>query len=203
MAEEIPESTPTFEEGKTHVQGDMDVEDASVDEPISAESTGDHPAGADKPSDNGGVKRGREEEEKDGEYGGAAKKPNIERSVEEERLEELEGEEVCGEDEVEKEVIEDDKVEETEPAAGNVGPKIFSSSVEMFNYFYKLIHDWPTNLDVNKMCSQYFALLCTKYQLLYSGGSILHGLPTFLGSPLIYFSFRWRLGAPICRSADL
>ncbi|KAL2244228.1 UNVERIFIED_CONTAM: hypothetical protein Sindi_0540800 [Sesamum indicum] len=32
-----------------------------------------------------------------------------------------------------------------------VGPKTFGSSVEMFDYFYKILHSWPTNLDLNKV----------------------------------------------------
>ncbi|CAN6462536.1 unnamed protein product [Victoria cruziana] len=31
-----------------------------------------------------------------------------------------------------------------------LGPKAFSSSVEMLNYFYKFLHFWPLNVDVNK-----------------------------------------------------
>lgn len=31
-----------------------------------------------------------------------------------------------------------------------LGPKRFGSSVEMFDYFWKLIHHWPLNLDLNK-----------------------------------------------------
>ncbi|GER27142.1 hypothetical protein STAS_02825 [Striga asiatica] len=31
-----------------------------------------------------------------------------------------------------------------------VGPKTFGSSVEIFDYFYKLLHAWPTNLNINK-----------------------------------------------------
>eukprot|EP00249_Psilotum_nudum_P003817 c17308_g1_i1 orf=178-1131(-) len=31
-----------------------------------------------------------------------------------------------------------------------LGPKMFGSSVEMFNYFYKLLHGWPVNFNMNK-----------------------------------------------------
>ncbi|CAM8878545.1 unnamed protein product [Rhodiola kirilowii] len=31
-----------------------------------------------------------------------------------------------------------------------LGPKTFGSSTEMFDYFFKLLHYWPTNLNLNK-----------------------------------------------------
>ncbi|KAG9451734.1 hypothetical protein H6P81_004638 [Aristolochia fimbriata] len=38
-----------------------------------------------------------------------------------------------------------------------LGPKTFGSSVEMFEYFVKLLHSWPPNLNVNKY--EYMVLL--------------------------------------------
>ncbi|EPS64007.1 hypothetical protein M569_10774 [Genlisea aurea] len=32
----------------------------------------------------------------------------------------------------------------------SVGPKTFTSSVAMFDYFYKLLHTWPPKVDLNK-----------------------------------------------------
>ncbi|XP_062028143.1 protein EMBRYO DEFECTIVE 514 [Rosa rugosa] len=82
-------------------------------------------------------KRAREEEE---ESGGDAKKTKVveEKSAEEQRLE---------------------KLGEGESEAGRVilGPKSFGSAVEMFDYFYKLLHYWPTDLNINKY--EYLVLL--------------------------------------------
>uniref|UniRef100_A0A2N9J7P3 Uncharacterized protein n=1 Tax=Fagus sylvatica TaxID=28930 RepID=A0A2N9J7P3_FAGSY len=44
---------------------------------------------------------------------------------------------------------EDGQVEEEESGRACLGPKTFGSSVEMFDYFYKFLHYWPPNLDVN------------------------------------------------------
>ncbi|XP_050377698.1 protein EMBRYO DEFECTIVE 514 [Argentina anserina] len=80
-------------------------------------------------------KRAREEEE----VGGEAKKAKVEeKSAEEQRLE---------------------KLGEGESGAGRVtlGPKSFGSAVEMFDYFYKLLHYWPTDLNINKY--EYLVLL--------------------------------------------
>ncbi|XP_020586335.1 uncharacterized protein LOC110028709 [Phalaenopsis equestris] len=149
MAEEITSNLQDMEEVETPVQEEMDLVTDLPDESIVRESAADLPDMA----ENGGLKRGREEED-DGDEGGT-KKPNLEKSVEEERLHKLENEEVGGEDrggeEVKKTVeVEEIRKEETDPAAGKVGPKAFVSSVEMFEYFHKLLHDWPTNLDINK-----------------------------------------------------
>ncbi|KAK3027432.1 hypothetical protein RJ639_042072 [Escallonia herrerae] len=56
--------------------------------------------------------------------------------------------------------VEDQKLEEpegSEPVDGetgtgpvNVGPKGFGSSVEIFDYFFKFLHYWTPNLNVNK-----------------------------------------------------
>lgn len=59
-------------------------------------------------------------------------------SAEEERLEVMEGEEGGEKEEEEGKVV-------------GLGPKSFGSGVEMFDYFFKLLHYWPPNLNVNKV----------------------------------------------------
>ncbi|KAJ8560544.1 hypothetical protein K7X08_022404 [Anisodus acutangulus] len=83
--------------------------------------------------ENGGSKRPREEETED-----PTKKLKVDKSVEEERLENLEG----------SEKVDEEKKVGSGPVS--VGPKNFGSSVEMFDYFYKLLHSWSTNLNLNK-----------------------------------------------------
>ncbi|KAE8665861.1 E3 ubiquitin-protein ligase MARCH2-like [Hibiscus syriacus] len=74
-------------------------------------------------------KRGREE---DGEGSDkASKKQMVEKSVEEES-------------------IENKKSEPSESGRVRLGPKEFGSSVEMFDYFYNLLHYWPTQFNLNK-----------------------------------------------------
>lgn len=75
---------------------------------------------------NGGSKRPREEGDvpEDEENGEDTKKPRVDQSVEEE------------------------KKDVSVPVS--VGSKSFVSSVEMFNYFYKLLHSWSVNLNLNK-----------------------------------------------------
>ncbi|XP_020103813.1 protein DCL, chloroplastic [Ananas comosus] len=160
MAEEtpqIPESTggdaPSDAGGDVV---DMEVETGNPQNPtVKVE---DEPSGAEDPEENGvgEVKREREEgdEVEEGEEG-ALKKPKVESSVEEERLEKVEakgegGEEAKGEEEEEEEEEDEGEEEKKESTAANLGPKVFSSSVEMFDYFYKLLHTWSPNLDVNK-----------------------------------------------------
>ncbi|KAK7860210.1 protein embryo defective 514, partial [Quercus suber] len=67
-----------------------------------------------------------------------------EKSSEEERLEKLVG---GGGEEQEQEKEE----EEEKSGQTSLGPKDFGSSVEMFDYFYKFLHFWPPNLNVNKV----------------------------------------------------
>ncbi|CAH2065037.1 unnamed protein product [Thlaspi arvense] len=72
-----------------------------------------------------------EREENGEENGSIHKKQKVEeRSVEEERLEK--------------------KTEVNGSGRVKLGPKEFVSSVEMFDYFNKLLHFWPNNLDLNK-----------------------------------------------------
>lgn len=84
------------------------------------------------------AKRSREEEEEGDGNGDVLKKQKLdenEKSMEEERLEK--------------------KLGGTEENNGSglvtLGPKVFRSSVEMFDYFYKILHFWPPNLNVNKV----------------------------------------------------
>ncbi|KAL2935189.1 hypothetical protein RDABS01_018307, partial [Bienertia sinuspersici] len=78
-------------------------------------------------------KREREDEEENGVVS-KRQKVEEEKSVEEARMEKLEEN---------KENIEEVK-------KVDLGPKTFESSVQMFDYFYKLLHHWPTNVNVNK-----------------------------------------------------
>ncbi|KAH0762783.1 hypothetical protein KY290_018856 [Solanum tuberosum] len=75
---------------------------------------------------NGGSKRPREEGDKpeDEENGDDTKKPRVDQSAEEE------------------------KKDVSVPVS--VGSKSFVSSVEMFDYFHKLLHSWSVNLNLNK-----------------------------------------------------
>ncbi|WOL01052.1 high mobility group nucleosome-binding domain-containing protein 5-like [Canna indica] len=148
MAEDLPEN-PQPADGDLPAELDMDVDAGSAEDP--AESA------------EGAAKREREEGAEDGaENGAQPKKRTVERSFEEERMQKLEGngEEVVvlekrdgddeergeGEGELEAGGIDDDKA----PACTTVGPKVFTSSVDMFDYFYKFLHSWSTNLDINK-----------------------------------------------------
>lgn len=82
-------------------------------------------------------KRAREEEESDG----VAKKTKVEeKSAEEKRLEKL---------------GEGDK----ESGRVSLGPKSFASAVEMFDYFYKLLHYWPTDLNINKVTEKSYLFI--------------------------------------------
>lgn len=97
---------------------------------------GDSEANEAAPETNGDAnsKREREEETAD-ENIGEAKKPKVEKSVEEERMEKVEG---------------DGKGDEKSGPV-SLGPKSFGSSVEMFDYFYKFLHYWPANLNLNEV----------------------------------------------------
>ncbi|XP_047316792.1 protein EMBRYO DEFECTIVE 514-like [Impatiens glandulifera] len=92
---------------------------------------------------NGNSKRAREDEgaETDENGGGVAKKLKEEKSIEEERMEKLVGGE--------------EKKDEASPIS--LGPKNFGSSVEMFDFFFKLLHSWTVNIDINKY--EYLLLL--------------------------------------------
>ncbi|KAK6249973.1 hypothetical protein QQP08_011482 [Theobroma cacao] len=103
---------------------DMDLETLA--------SSGQNPEGGDDVDgvNNGNTnsKRGREEdcEENDD----LSKKQKVEKSVEEERMEK--------------------ESRSSESCPAHLGPKEFGSSMEMFDYFYNLLHYWPTQLNLNK-----------------------------------------------------
>ncbi|KAK6787663.1 hypothetical protein RDI58_016188 [Solanum bulbocastanum] len=92
---------------------------------------------ADDTEENEGSKRPREEEN-DAEKEDVTKKLKVDKSVEEERFENLDG----------SKTVEEEKKDGFGPVS--VGPKNFGSSVEMFDYFYKLLHSWSPNLNLNK-----------------------------------------------------
>ncbi|XP_057524867.1 protein EMBRYO DEFECTIVE 514-like [Amaranthus tricolor] len=96
-------------------------------------------------SEDGTTKRVREENEE--ENNGVSKKLKVEddKSVEEVRMEKIEEDKENGEEEKGKE---EDQKKTDEPVS--LGPKTFGSSTDMFEYFYKLLHHWPTNVQVNK-----------------------------------------------------
>ncbi|XVE54788.1 hypothetical protein DITRI_Ditri03aG0110400 [Diplodiscus trichospermus] len=73
-------------------------------------------------------KRGREEDGEESDE--ASKKQKVEKTLEEENLEK--------------------KPVSSESGPVRLGPKEFGSSVEMFDYFYNLLHHWPAQLDLNK-----------------------------------------------------
>ncbi|KAM5570771.1 protein EMBRYO DEFECTIVE 514 [Rosa sericea] len=123
----VAEIAETNTNTNTAAAEDMDLETAPAQNPDEAQN-GD-----------ANSKRAREEEEESGGDGDAKKaKVEEEKSAEEQRLE---------------------KLGEGESEAGRVilGPKSFGSAVEMFDYFYKLLHYWPTDLNINKY--EYLVLL--------------------------------------------
>uniref|UniRef100_A0A1D1YKQ1 Protein DCL, chloroplastic n=1 Tax=Anthurium amnicola TaxID=1678845 RepID=A0A1D1YKQ1_9ARAE len=106
--------------------------------------------GVHEPGEDGVGKRGREDGEEDEE---AAKRQRVESSVEEERMESpeegKEGVDAAGEG-VEGREKDGDDGGKVEGISVRLGPKSFGSSVEMFEYFYKLLHTWSPNLGINK-----------------------------------------------------
>ncbi|EXB44692.1 hypothetical protein L484_015949 [Morus notabilis] len=128
MAEQnAPELSEANSEQQNAVTEDMELE---ATEPVQ------------ESNDNGETNSKRAREEGDGsseendvsseENEGVSKKQKVgdEKSVEEERLEK--------------------KLADEESGRVSLGPKSFGSSVEMFDYFYKFLHYWPPNLNVNK-----------------------------------------------------
>ncbi|KAL3617964.1 hypothetical protein CASFOL_038285 [Castilleja foliolosa] len=79
-------------------------------------------------SENGASKRVREEDGEQNENGDKKAKVEDESSVEEQG----------------------DGDGEMESDGATVGPKTFGSSVEIFDYFFKLLRAWPANLNLNK-----------------------------------------------------
>ncbi|XP_073295416.1 uncharacterized protein [Primulina huaijiensis] len=106
--------------------------------PLSSEIEPQAEIAAESEPGNGGSKRAREDDE--------GTEPNGEKRIKAES-EKYSGVEGVGDGEDE---IEEQKEEEEEAAGASVGMKSFGSSVEMFDYFYKLLHTWPANIDLNK-----------------------------------------------------
>ncbi|KAG4118721.1 hypothetical protein ERO13_D11G035000v2 [Gossypium hirsutum] len=79
---------------------------------------------------NGGSKSKRQREEDGGESDEVSKKQKAESSVDDE-------------------IIEKNSVPSVSSRV-RLGPKEFGSSVEMFDYFYNLLHYWATHLNLNK-----------------------------------------------------
>lgn len=113
------------------------ADDAAPFPPMEVESviTDDKPV---EDSENGGAKRSREEAEE------VEQKEEKRAKTEDEKPGE---EKSAGDGEV-----------TAEPVA--VGPKTFGSSVEIFDYFYKLLHSWTPNIDLNKVMrvSEFYTL---------------------------------------------
>lgn len=137
MAEE---TAPELAEANSAAQ-DMELEAVGTER----DPKDDDDKGVDSAAPNGDAnskrtrEEGAEEEEEEGgeEDAVSRKKLRVESSVEEERLEKLGGGE-----------------EEAGPV--KLGPKEFGSSVEMFDYFYKFLHYWPPNLNINKVIIDFF-----------------------------------------------
>uniref|UniRef100_A0A0D6R7G4 Uncharacterized protein n=1 Tax=Araucaria cunninghamii TaxID=56994 RepID=A0A0D6R7G4_ARACU len=117
--------------------GDGPCKKARVDEPSGSQQNG--------------AEKSVEEARLDGMGGGAQEEAENDGGS---HKEEEEGE---GEGDEENEGDADDgkaeeKKEEEKKKKGPVklGPKVFNTSLEMYDYFYKLLHSWPLNLNVNK-----------------------------------------------------
>ncbi|KAF5957644.1 hypothetical protein HYC85_004869 [Camellia sinensis] len=162
----MAESAATTNASETLIEAEPSTQDMDLETPIAA--TEEQLPAADS-------KRSREDS---GEDSAGAKKLKVEKSPEEVRLDQLEGTEgdkesdrvsvgpksfVSGDDsagakklKVEKSA-EEDRLDQLEGTEGDkesdrvsVGPKSFVSSVEMFDYFYKFLHYWAPNVNVNK-----------------------------------------------------
>ncbi|KAL0342651.1 UNVERIFIED_CONTAM: protein EMBRYO defective [Sesamum calycinum] len=73
--------------------------------------------------------------------------PQVEMAVEPEPERAMEQEEEDGKSSEEQEVENSGK---EGMGRATVGSKTFGSSVEMFDYFFKILHSWPTNLNLNE-----------------------------------------------------
>uniref|UniRef100_A0A1D1XE16 Protein DCL, chloroplastic n=1 Tax=Anthurium amnicola TaxID=1678845 RepID=A0A1D1XE16_9ARAE len=149
--EEIARETEAENAAEPPAAVDMELEAVAGAPPVDGAAAGseEDPAdGVHDPLENGAGKRGRGDGGGEDEEG--AKRQKAEKSVEEERLEKLEEVQAAGEGikEVEKEGVEGGKVEGAPPV--KLGPKCFGTSVEMFEYFCKLLHSWSPNIDINR-----------------------------------------------------
>ena len=137
-----------------NVAGVLEVNPCAQDMDLVTSEAAPAPNSDDNGVDSSLSKRAREEEPEklDDDEDGVVlnKKQRVEeeeKSLEEERLEKVAG-------------GEDGQVEEEESGRACLGPKTFGSSVEMFDYFYKFLHYWPPNLDVNAVILQLSVCVC-------------------------------------------
>lgn len=100
-------------------------------------------------------KREREEEGSHDDVVAKKQKVDEEKSVEEQRLEKVEGEGEEQEEEAEKEGSVPDPIK--------LGFKSFASSSEMFHYFFNFLHAWPQSINVNEVLQ--FATTTTLFSL--------------------------------------
>ncbi|CAL5443547.1 unnamed protein product [Camellia sinensis] len=133
----------TTEASETLIEAEPSTQDMDLEIPIAA--TEEQLNAADS-------KRSREDS---GEDSGGAKKLKVEKSAEEDRLDQLEG-------------TEGDK----ESDRVSVGPKNFGSSVEMFDYFYKFLHYWSPNVNVNKKMNMSLLILFADFDVHYILGGV-------------------------------
>ena len=122
MAEKEASAEPTETNPPT---GDMDFE--TLGSPAQIPEDGDDTNWVNNGDSNS--KRGRDEDGEESDE--VSKKQKVEKSLEEERLEKKPG--------------------SSESGRVRLGPKEFGSSVEMFDYFYNLLHYWPTQFNLNKV----------------------------------------------------
>lgn len=132
--ESIVTTTETEKESSASPAQDMELETVNT----SPAEAGGSENGNTEPNNS---KRPREEgDEPEKEDDGVEKKQKVdEKSVEEQRLEEKQV----------TEAVDGGEKEKVPPVS--VGPKSFGSSVEMFDYFYKILHFWTPNLNLNKV----------------------------------------------------
>ncbi|XP_057792184.1 protein EMBRYO DEFECTIVE 514 isoform X2 [Salvia miltiorrhiza] len=118
-------------------------------------------------SENGGAKRSREEDESAEQKEKRTKTEDAKSGEEEKSAGDGEGkteeqkddgetmaeEKIAGDGEEKTEEQKDGgetMAEEKESDKAVVGPKTFDTSVEMYDYFFKLLHSWTPNLNLNK-----------------------------------------------------
>ena len=142
---EIVEANPTAQDmdldtSSDHPKVDNDNDDEAADSSLSTkrpregEEEKEEPQNEDNDNGDGVVLNKKQKVDEE------------EKSLEEERLEKLAG---GGGEEQEQEQEKEEEGEKSGQAS--LGPKDFGSSVEMFDYFYKFLHFWPPNLNVNKV----------------------------------------------------
>ncbi|XVF11918.1 hypothetical protein REPUB_Repub08aG0069400 [Reevesia pubescens] len=125
MAQKEASAEPTETHPPTE---DMDLETLSSPAQNPDDGGDDYGVNNGDSNSNSNSKRGRDEDSEESDE--ASKKQKVEKSVEEERLEKNSG--------------------SSESGRVRLGPKEFGSSVEMFDYFYNLLHYWPSRFNLNK-----------------------------------------------------